>query len=133
MLTTYRRHVKTCEHKSEGREYRRCRCPIWVDGFIGREEIRQSLRTRNWEEAQQKVREWEADRSKPAEPNDNRMTVGAAFDQYLADAESRQLGPSAIYKRKLLRKQMIAFATDRGLRYLEEFDLKLLRDFRATW
>jgi len=133
MLTIYRRHIKACAHGSLGRKHRHGRCPIWVDGFIGREEIRQSLKTRNWEEAQQKVWEWEADRSKPVEPNDNRLTVGAAFDQYLADAESRQLGPSAIYKRKLLRKRMIAFATDRGVRYLEELDLKLLRDFRPTW
>jgi integrase len=28
---------------------------------------------------------------------------------------------------------MAAFASDRGIRYLEEFDLKLLREFRATW
>jgi integrase/recombinase XerD len=134
MLTIYRRHVKKCEHRPEGRKYRRCRCPIWVDGSINGKEIpRRSLRLQNWEKAQAIIREWEAEGSKPTEPADNRLTVEAAFDQYLADAESRQLGPSAIYKRKLLRKQMIAFATDRGVRHLEEFDLKLLRDFRATW
>src|SRR5206468_4077397 len=110
-----------------------CRCPIWADGFIVGQEIRESLKLRNWEEAQQKVREWEAERSKPQEPTDDRLTVEAAFDKYLADAESRQLGPAAIYKYRLLARQMKAFAADRGVRYLEEFDLELLRDFRGTW
>ena len=43
MLTIYRRHKKSCEHRSEGREYRRCRCPLWVDGFLGGKDVRQSL------------------------------------------------------------------------------------------
>src|SRR5271169_2226942 len=101
MLTIYRRHIKTCAHRSEGRKYRRCHCPIWADGFIGREEIRETLKTRNWEEAQQKIRDWEAERSKPEEPTDNRITLDATCDKYLADAISRQLGTAAIYKYNL--------------------------------
>ena len=41
MLTIYRRHEKSCEHRASGRRYRRCQCVIWVDGFIGNREIRQ--------------------------------------------------------------------------------------------
>jgi hypothetical protein len=132
-LTIYCRHVKKCAHRSEGRRYRRC--PICIDGFVGREEIRESLKTRVWEEAQQKAREWEAEGTepKPAEAADYGLPIEAAFDQYLGDAESRQLGPAALYKRRLLKRQMVTFATDRGVRYLEEFDLKLLSEFRATW
>jgi integrase len=133
MLTIYRRHLKKCHHRSEGRKYRRCRCPVWADGFLGPEEIRKSLQTRDWVKAQGIIREWEAEGSKPTEPADNRLTVEATFEQYVADAESRELGPAAIYKRRLLGRQMAAFAKEHGLRYLEEFDLKLLREFRATW
>jgi len=68
MLTTYRRHIKTCVHRSEGRKYRRCRCPIWADGFLGREEIRKSLDTHDWERAQGNVREWEAEGTQAAAP-----------------------------------------------------------------
>ncbi len=71
--------------------------------------------------------------SRTQEPTDNRLTVEAAFDKYTADAEARQLGPAARYKYKLLAKQMKSFAADHGIRYLEEFDLNQLRDFRATW
>jgi hypothetical protein len=60
MLTLYRRHLKSCEHRGEGRAYRRCKCPIWVDGFIGQREIRESLQLRDWQRANEKIQEWEA-------------------------------------------------------------------------
>ena len=53
MLTIYRRHVKGCAHQHDGRKYRRCRCPIWVDGFLNGVELRESLGMRDWEKAQQ--------------------------------------------------------------------------------
>ena len=133
MLNIYRRHLSKCAHRSQGRKYRRCHCPIWVDGFIGGEEIRESLNLRNWEEAQEKVRNWEVERSKPQDPDDNRLTIEAACDKYLADGKSRQLGPAAIYKYTHLTRQLKAFAADRGLRFVEEIHLDLLRDFRGTW
>jgi integrase/recombinase XerD len=133
MLTIYRRHSSKCAHRSEGRKYRRCHCPIWVDGFVGGQEVRESLDLRNWEEAQDKVREWEAQRSKPKEPNEHRLTIEGVCAKYLEDAQSRQLGPAALYKYGHLTRQLKAFATDRGLRYMEEIDLDLLRDFRNTW
>ncbi len=64
MLIAYRRHKKACEHRGEGRQYRRCGCPIWVDGRLAGEEIRISLGTRNWEEAQSTVRKWEDEKKR---------------------------------------------------------------------
>jgi hypothetical protein len=133
MLTIYRRHLKHCAHRSQGRKYRRCRCPIWVDGFIGTDEIRESLQTRNWEDAQRKIHKWEAERSKPQEPIENRLTIENACEKYLDDAKSRQLGQAAIYKYTHLTRQLKAFAADHGLRYMEEINLDLLRSFRTTW
>ena len=60
MLTIYRRHLKSCEHRAEGRAYRRCHCPIWADGFIGDRDIRQSLELRDWQKANETIQEWEA-------------------------------------------------------------------------
>jgi hypothetical protein len=51
MLTIYRRHVKNCDHRAEGRKYRRCRCPIWADGFLNGTEIHELLDLRDWEKA----------------------------------------------------------------------------------
>lgn len=57
MLTIYRRHLRNCEHRAEGRKYRRCRCPIWADGFLNGAEVRESLDLKDWEKAQQRIRE----------------------------------------------------------------------------
>jgi integrase/recombinase XerD len=131
MLTTYRRHIKMCAHRSEGRKYRRCRCPIWADGFIGRQEIRKSLDTRNWEEAQDRIREWEAEGTQAAEPEP--VTIAEAWEEFLADAKARNLREPTLYKYELLSRQMARFATDKGIRFLRELDLPTLRKFRATW
>src|ERR1051326_4168395 len=59
MLTLYRRHQKSCSHQREGRKYRRCSCPIWVDGILSGTSIRKSLDTRNWDKASSQIRDWE--------------------------------------------------------------------------
>lgn len=132
MLTIYRRHRKDCEHRSEGRKYRRCRCPIWVDGFLAGREIRKSLDTADWQKAQDKVREWEAQDSEPknaAEP----MTIQQAGEKFIADANARKLNESTIYKYSLLFKQLGNFAQKGGLRYLKELELTTLDEFRSEW
>ncbi len=132
MLTVYRRHEKSCEHRAVGRGYRRCKCPIWVDGFIGDREIRHSLRLRDWAKAQDVVREWEAVGEQSA-PQTEPITIEHAWDQFLADAEARNLGPSTLSKYKLLRRRMERFAGQFGLRFLREFDLATCRKFRTSW
>ena len=87
MLTTYRRHRKSCNQRHDGRRYRRCLCPIWVDGLLNGVKIRKSLKTRDWQAAHQLVRFWEAEgkreeRSKP-------IVVKDACDKFISDAEAR--------------------------------------------
>jgi integrase/recombinase XerD len=132
MLTIYRRHRKDCKHRSEGRKYRRCRCPIWVDGlFIGRE-IRKSLDSTDWQKAQDVVREMEATESEPKDANEP-ITIQLAGDKFMADANARKLNESTIYKYRLLFKQIGDFAQMRGLRYLKELELTTLDEFRSEW
>ncbi len=131
MLAIYRRHRKGCPHRSEGRSYRRCRCPIWVDGMLGGKRIRESLKVRDWQRAQDIVREWEAEgrRSLAPEPK----TVGEAWKEFLADVEARKLHASTVRKYKLLRHQMEEFTQRRGMRYLRDFDLATAGQFRSEW
>lgn len=134
MLTTYRRHRKNCEHRGEGRKYRRCRCPIWVDGFLNGEEIRESLGHADWQKAQDTVREWEADGQRKSELQEpGPITVREAWEKFIADAEARNLSASTVRKYKLLSRTMQEFATRRGIRFLVEIELPVLRDFRAAW
>lgn len=132
MLTIYRRHRKDCEHRSEGRKYRRCRCPIWVDGGVGGKEIRESLRTRNWQKAQDVVREWEAQEVKPQLTHEP-LSIQTANENFLADARARNLSESTLYKYRFLFKQIEDFAQRHGLRYLRELELPVLDEFRSEW
>lgn len=131
MLTTYRRHQKNCEHRDEGRSYRRCRCMIWVDGTVGGAEIRKFLHTRDWQKAQDIVRQWEADGQRVEEVQP--ITVKEACDKFIADAEARGLREPTVYKYRLLFSRLQTFAESQGIKCLCECDLDCLRRFRGTW
>lgn len=134
MLTAYRRHRMDCEHRNDGRKYRRCQCPIWVDGFISGLEVRRSLKTANWQKAQDFLREWEAKESEPkAQQEPEPMSIQAAGEKFVTDAGAQKLAEGTIYKYRLLFKQMAAFSLKRGLRYITELNLQMLDDFRAGW
>jgi integrase/recombinase XerD len=133
MLTAYRRHRKDCTHRNEGRKYRRCRCPIWADGFVGQQEIRRSLGTRDWDEAQKTVREWEAARAMPVQQDVQPITVAQANAEFIADAEARNLKDKTVYKYRLLFRQLTEFTKSQGFRFLRELDQAALRKFRASW
>jgi integrase/recombinase XerD len=133
MLTIYRRHRKDCEHRDEGRKYRRCRCPIWADGFLSGQDIRKSLETHDWEKAQDIIREWEATGVQDAGSHGRHVSIAQACDDFLADAEARNLRERTIYKYRLLFRHLKAFSEERGLRFVKELDTPTLRKFRSSW
>lgn len=133
MLTTYRRHRKDCPHRSEGRKYRRCRCPIWTDGMVAGKEVRRSTGLRDWEKAQTLVRDWEAEGSAQPQPQPEPITIQQACEEYLRDAQARHLAEKTVYKYRLLFRQIQEFAGTKGLRFLQQLDTALLRAFRSTW
>ncbi len=136
MLTIYRRHLKSCEHRNKGRGYRRCKCPVWADGFLKQDgELRQSLGTRDWYKALDTIREWEERGTRQEkQPEKAPLTIREACEKFLAEAHSRQLAEATLYKYRLLFRQIQSFAAGHGLRFLAELDdLETVRSFRATW
>ena len=144
MLTVYRRHLRRCEHRAEGRKYRRCKCPLWVDGFLNGVEIRKALGIRDWEKAQETVRDWEAegqqnardDRSiAPTSDSEARgpISLADAWRIFCADLQARKLHASTIRKYKLLRRTMQEFTAQRGFRSLVQLDVRSLTEFRTSW
>ncbi len=131
MLTIYRRHRKTCKQRHDGRSYRRCFCPIWVDGLLGGLEIRKSLKTRDWQGAHQLVRLWEAEGRREERPKP--IGVKDACDKFISDAEARGLREPTVYKYRLLFRQLQDFAAVYGLASMVEFDVDWVRRFRASW
>src|SRR5712692_2551182 len=131
MLAIYRRHLKRCPRRSEGRGYRRCHCPIWVDGMLGDKEIRESVKVRDWQRAQDIVREWEAEGRRTLDPEPK--TIEVAWQEFLADIEARKLHASTVRKYELLKRQMEDFAQRQGIRYLRDFGLAAAGQFRTEW
>jgi integrase/recombinase XerD len=132
MLSIYRRHLKSCAHREEGRAYRRCHCPIWVHGSLGDKKIRESLNLRDLQKANEKVHEWEAKNEitpEVAAP----ITVEAAWEKFLEDATARGLQVDSLRKYRQLKRLMVDFAKQNGLIYLKQFDVEMTRTFRATW
>src|SRR5690348_15732449 len=132
MLTLYRRHQKSCEHREEGRRYRRCKCPLWVQGWLGKQYVRKSLGISDWGKAQSLIREWEAS-NMIRQPAKEPTTLEEACDEFERDAIARGLREPTVYKYRLLFRRLRSFAKHRGFRYLIDFDLSSLPDFRATW
>ncbi len=126
-LAVYRRHGLDCNHSS--RTYRRCNCPVWTEGTVEGKYFRQSLKTRSWERAEQKVREMES--GKPTE----RITIEQACDAFVADAKARGLRKPSVYKYELLFRQLKEFAESAGMQFLTECesDVDALRKFRESW
>jgi len=144
MLTVYRRHRTSCPHRGQGRKYRRCHCPIWVDGLLGGEEIRKALRdksrdpggresVRDWQKAQDIVRAWEAENAIDQGTDSEPVTIKEATDSFVADAGARNLQDGTLRKYRLLFRQLQEFADAQGFRCLKELDTGALRRFRVSW
>jgi integrase/recombinase XerD len=131
MLTLYRRHIVTCPHRL--RRFRRCRCPIWVEGTLRGEKIRKSLDLNAWEAASDLVREWEASGEigvvKPEVP-----TLAEAVAKFLADAKARHLSWDTVRKYELLlERRLVPWADSQGFRLLKQLDVDRVRVFRNSW
>jgi integrase/recombinase XerD len=133
MLTTYRRHLKTCKHKAEGRTWRRCTCPIWADGFYEGAEVRESLKVRSWEEADRELAKLKERLTKGTAPEDAPKTLHDAWEDFAKDAKARELREATLRKYKYLRAEMERFASAEGLRFVAEFNLEQLRKWRSRW
>jgi len=119
------------------RTYRRCSCPIHVEGKCGDRFLRQSLHTTNWQRAQKLTVEAEARGSwdpLPEEAQAAPITIAEATARFLKDAETgRRLSEATLRKYRLMFKHLEKFAAKRGFLYLKQLDLNALREFRESW
>lgn len=129
MLTIFRRHKKECLHRSEGRDYRRCHCPISVEGFVGEKLVRAALKTADWQKANDTVRQWEAEQQIRQSP----VGIEDAAGKFLADMRARNLAEQTIYKYDLLFLRLKGFAERGGYSLLRDLDVDALTRFRLEW
>ena len=138
MLRVYRRHLESCKHRDKGRRWDQCGCPVWCDGFLGTAEIRQSMKTTDLLDAQERVAGWNRRGSMVEERpvKDEPVTIAHACEAFLADAAAtsgRGLKGPTLYKYQLLLRRLQEFSASHGLRYVMELDLDRLTQFRNGW
>ena len=130
MLVLWRRHTDDCSHKDEGREYLKCRCSIWIDWRIGGKRIRKPLNTRDWQAAQIRARQMEAEGIvSEVVP----QTTGQCTKRFLDDAKARGLRESTVYKYKLILDQLERFGEGAGITFISGFNVEDLHSFRNSW
>jgi integrase/recombinase XerD len=135
MLTLYRRHLKRCS-KAEDRYWKRCSCPMWVEGTANGTYIRRSLQTASWERAQGLALEIESaeDPKAPPPKKEEPITLEKAVKEYLADAKARDLAESTLSKlTTIFEKQFLTWAKAEGYTLLREMDLRAVQSFRTSW
>jgi integrase len=132
MLRAYRRHSDDCKYKAKGRNYTRCNCPIWCDGTLDGRDFRRSVKTRDWNEAEHRIRAWE---TKGLDQTDDQpeVAVGDLADRHVADMEARKLSPATLKKYRMLFRQLEAFAEKEGKNRLCDWTYDTASAFRQGW
>jgi hypothetical protein len=129
-MNANRRHNPAkCRFRSRT-EYR-CKCSIWVESVKDGRRTREALKLRDWNRAQEVVREWDVEGKKPKRKH--RATIEEWRDQFLQEAKATHLTEATLRLYKLLFKQLIEFALERGIKCADELDLKVLTEFRIGW
>jgi len=102
-----------------------------VQGTRDGQIIRESLKLRDWNRAQELVREWDVEGRKPK--LSRRITIEEWKLNFTKDAEARFLNSETLRKYTFLFKQLSAFAEAKGICFVNDFDLMLLTEFRTSW
>lgn len=126
MLTIWRRHTKSCPHRTKGRYVLKCNCPLWADGYIdGKRVLRQSLSTRDMARARKK--------SVALESPDNQVfkIVSEAVAAFLAHCESEALRHTTVRKYRNSLNHLRAFCEARKVDSVDELTTDHLDGFRA--
>jgi site-specific recombinase XerD len=136
MLSIYRRHnpAKCSSTDTQHCTNKRYPCPIWIRGSKpDGNEIRKSLKSRDWNKATEIMREIEATGLKPAPVARRGVTIEDWRDQFVKNARTEGVSEETLRKYTQLFKQLLAFANDKGIVSPTGLDLEKLQEFRNTW
>src|SRR5262249_36987440 len=130
----YRRHLAVCNQKAAGRQWKRCHCPVWIQGTLVGKPIRKALDVTSWERAEQLKRDLEDAVKEGGSPKPDPPSINEAIDKSMADAEHRRKFRQATLKKyRVLLAHFKNFAQGCGATQLLEIDVDLARQFRTSW
>jgi site-specific recombinase XerD len=131
MLNIYRRHVRRCPNDS--RDSLRCQCPIWMDWTQGSTRLQKSLGIRDWQAAQRRARDMEADGIDAYLTGDqSALTIQKATDDFQADAKNI-IQASTLKQYRILLARLNAYCKQHGYVFLKQLGVVQVREFRNSW
>jgi integrase len=135
MLNLFRRHLRSCHHRTKGRKHHKCNCPLAIEGYLNDKLIRKSVKeTRSWELGQAKVREMEVGAFFPTAEAEPEKTVKEAVARYIANAKALNYSEATIRKlTHLTEKRLLTFCAEKGIESLKQLDVDTLGAFREGW
>lgn len=126
MLTIWRRHTAECPHRAKGREYLKCDCPLWADGYTGgKRTLRQSLKTRDMARARKRAVLLESEDGPAYKPAKD------AVKAFLDHCQSGGLTDGTIRKYRNALDRLAGFCDTEEVDSLEELNTEILDRFRA--
>jgi integrase/recombinase XerD len=128
MLTIYRRHRNSCRNRHD-RYAKRDKCACWIEGTIDGKYIRQALKTRSWERAEELKREFE-DSSCPRPVT---LSVGDAIEKFYAECRLANLRAASLKKYRQLLGGLEKYCARRSITALRLITVDHLRGLRETW
>jgi integrase len=117
--------MKGCVHaaKKNPRKWKKCQCPVWVQGTLRGQWIKKTLGIRNWESAQRIIREWEAGAI-------SAIVMKDACDRFYADGMARGLGEAHLGKYRLIMAELKNWFGERAVSGITSDEL---REYRESW
>ncbi len=124
-MLIWRRHTPKCPHRDRGREFLKCSCPLWADGYSnGKRALRVSLKTRDLSRAIKRA----SDLDTPGAPLLVELTAAvSAFMERCAD-----LAASTRRKYKNSLDQLERFCATQRLNAVSDLTTETLDAFRAS-
>jgi integrase/recombinase XerD len=133
-VTIYRSHSSHCPHRSEGRKWTKCGCPIGIDkrfAFVGGKiEV---LDTTDWKTAERIARDIDLGIVTSETPVIDAITLAQAQEEWKLDPKFTQLKAGTQRKHLTLHKQLAEFAADKRVSMLAEIDPTFIARFRSSW
>jgi len=128
MLNLFRRHTRKCPHDS--RDSLKCHCPVWIDWSMPNgQRIRKPLGLRDWQAAQRRARDMEADGVTAV---GEAVTIKKATDAFEVDAKNN-IKQSTLKQYKILLSRLNKYCEQHGYVFLKQLSVVQIRDFRNSW
>ncbi|MEW6323626.1 MAG: hypothetical protein AB1635_21345, partial [Acidobacteriota bacterium] len=128
MLRLYRRHRVSCPHTSE--RFRRCACPIYVEGSLAGEPVRKSLDLTSWKAASDLIARWNAS-GEIGTARTEIPDLREAVTKFISDAEARNLEAESVKKiRDAVERTFLGYCERKGFRVFRRLDVDAIREFR---